>query len=232
MNEILHIEHLSKRYGSKQALDNVNLRLERGGVIGLLGPNGSGKTTMIKLIAGLLTPNSGHITVDGSPIGTESREKVAYLPDHMFLAKNMTIEKQINYFCDFFLDFDRERAYEMIASLGLKPTDRIGSLSKGNKEKVALILTMSRRAKLYLLDEPIAGVDPATRDYILRTIVQNYAEDSAVVISTHLISDIESVLDRVFYLQSGHIVLDSTPDDIRANTGLSVDEHFREVFKW
>ncbi len=232
MVPILKCEDLFKKYGAKTALNNINLEITSGGIVGLLGPNGSGKTTLIKLICGLLTPNFGSITVDGTPIGVETKEKVAYLPDHMFLSNQMTVEKEIRFFADFFEDFDPSKANEMVQALGVDLKATVGSLSKGNKEKVALILTMSRKAKLYLLDEPIAGVDPATRDYILQTIIRHYAEDAAVVISTHLISDIETVLERVIFLQDGNIVLDDETDNIRERFGKSVDAHFREVFKW
>ncbi|MGM9642760.1 MAG: ABC transporter ATP-binding protein [Eubacteriales bacterium] len=232
MASVLKCEDLTKKYGEKIALDKINLDIPSGGIVGLLGPNGSGKTTLIKLICGLLTANSGSITVDGIPIGVESKKKVAYLPDHMFLSNRMTVAKEIVYFSDFFEDFNPQKAEEMVHALGIDTKATVGSLSKGNKEKVALILTMSRSAKLYLLDEPIAGVDPATRDYILQTIIRNYAEDAAVLISTHLISDIETVLERVIFLQQGHIVLDDETDNIREKYGTSVDAHFREVFKW
>ncbi len=232
MASILKCENLTKRYGSKLALDKINLDMPSGGIVGLLGPNGSGKTTLIKLICGLLTSDYGSIRVDGLPVGVATKTKVAYLPDHMFLSNQMKVEQEIQYFSDFFEDFNPHKAEEMVHALGIDLGAAVGSLSKGNKEKVALILTMSRSAKLYLLDEPIAGVDPATRDYILQTIIRNYAEDAAVIISTHLISDIETVLERVLFLQEGRIVLDDETDNIREKYGMSVDSYFREVFKW
>ncbi len=232
MASILKCENLTKRYGSKLALDKINLDMPSGGIVGLLGPNGSGKTTLIKLICGLLTSDYGSIRVDGLPVGVATKTKVAYLPDHMFLSNQMKVEQEIQYFSDFFEDFNPQKAEEMVHALGIDLGATVGSLSKGNKEKVALILTMSRSAKLYLLDEPIAGVDPATRDYILQTIIRNYAEDAAVIISTHLISDIETVLERVLFLKEGRIVLDDETDNIREKYGMSVDSYFREVFKW
>ncbi len=229
---ILKCTNLLKKYGSNTAIDSLDIEIEHGGIIGLLGPNGSGKTTLIKLICGLLTPDSGSITVDGADVGVESKKKVAYHPDHMFLSNMLTVKKEIEYFSDFFEDFDRHKANELLRDLGVDEDAMIGSLSKGNKEKVSLILTMSRSARLYLLDEPIAGVDPATRDYIIGTILRNYSDGSAVLISTHLITDIEPVLDRVIFLNRGKIVLDGEADNIRKVNGKSIDMLFREEFKW
>ena len=229
---ILNCTGLVKKYGANVALDSIDFEIENGGIIGLLGPNGSGKTTFIKLICGLLTPDSGSIKVGGNDVGVESKKIVAYHPDHMFLSNMLTVKKEIEYFTDFFEDFNPDKARSLLSDLGVDEDAMIGTLSKGNKEKVSLILTMSRAAKLYLLDEPIAGVDPATRDYILGTILRNYSEGSAVIISTHLISDIEPALDRVIFLNKGRIILDGEADNIRKVNGKSIDELFREEFKW
>ncbi len=229
---ILKCTGLVKKYGANIALDSIDFEIESGGIIGLLGPNGSGKTTFIKLICGLLTPDSGSIKVGGKDVGVESKKIVAYHPDHMFLSNMLTVKKEIEYFTDFFEDFNPDKARTLLSDLGVDEDAMIGTLSKGNKEKVSLILTMSRAAKLYLLDEPIAGVDPATRDYILGTILRNYSEGSAVVISTHLISDIEPALDRVIFLNKGRIILDGEAEKIRNVNGKSIDELFREEFKW
>lgn len=232
MNEyVLEIKNLNKSYGKKQALTDVNLNLERGRIVGLLGPNGSGKTTMIKLINGLLTPNSGSITVDGNAIGKESRIAVSYLPDKTYLPDWMKVNDIIKMFTDFYENFDPAKAMDMLSKLNINGNERLKTLSKGTKEKVQLILVMSRNAKLYLLDEPIGGVDPAARDYILNTIITTYNPDASVVISTHLISDIERVLDEAIFINNGHIVLHDTVDNIREKEGKSVDGYFREVFK-
>ncbi len=232
MNEyVLEIKNLNKSYGKKQALTDVNLNLERGRIVGLLGPNGSGKTTMIKLINGLLTPNSGSITVDGNAIGKESRIAVSYLPDKTYLPDWMKVNDVIKMFTDFYENFDPAKAMDMLSKLNINGNERLKTLSKGTKEKVQLILVMSRNAKLYLLDEPIGGVDPAARDYILNTIITTYNPDASVVISTHLISDIERVLDEAIFINNGHIVLHDTVDNIREKEGKSVDGYFREVFK-
>lgn len=230
-NLILECKNLTKQYRDAKALDGVNLAVNRGRIVGLLGPNGSGKTTLIKLLNGLLTPTQGEILIDGMPVGCDSKKVVSYLPDHNFLSEWMSTEQMMNYFSDFFEDFRRDRAEQMLSELGINIKQKIKTLSKGNKEKVALILTMSREAKLYLLDEPIAGVDPATRDYILRTILTNYSEDATIIISTHLISDVEQILSDVIFINRGEIVLSDTVDDIRMREGKSVDELFREVFK-
>ena len=228
---ILECKGLTKRYKNVAALEGVNLLVEPGRVIGLLGPNGSGKTTLIKLATGLLTPTEGQILIDGEHPGPESKAKVAYLPDRDFLAGWMSVEQQLRLFEDFYPDFDREKALDMLAHLGIDPNQRFKQLSKGTREKVQLILTMSRQARLYLLDEPIGGVDPATRDYILGTIIRNYHPEAAVVISTHLIADVEPVLDEVIFLQNGHIVLHAPADGLREERGKSVDQVFREVFR-
>lgn len=232
MSELLRCENLSKRYGNILALDNVSFTLENGRIVGLLGPNGSGKTTLIKILNGLLTPTSGQVVIDGDRPGPETKAKVAYLPDNIYLNSWMRVKEIVAYFADFYADFSAERAYEMLERLGISPEMRLKTLSKGNKEKVCLILVMSRQAKLYVLDEPIAGVDPAARDYVISTIINNYNPDATVLISTHLIADIEQVLDEVLFIQQGHLVVQKTVDEIRAEHGMSVDELFREVFKW
>jgi len=232
MNEILKCTGLSKRYGSVQALNRVDLTVERGKIIGILGPNGSGKTTLIKLINGLLTPTEGSILVGGEAPGVETKKIVSYLPDNSFLPSWMTAEQIIDLFCDFYEDFRPELAYEMLDRLGVSKTTRLKNLSKGNKEKVCLILVMSRNAQLYVLDEPIAAVDPATRDYVISTIINNYNPEASVLISTHIIADIEPVLDEAIFINRGEIVLHKTVDEIREERGMSVDALFREVFKW
>ncbi|MBR3978248.1 MAG: ABC transporter ATP-binding protein [Oscillospiraceae bacterium] len=232
MSEILRCQGLSKRYGHILALNNVDLTLNSGRIVGLLGPNGSGKTTLIKLINGLLTPESGSVTVCGEKIGPKTKAVVAYLPDNIYLNSWMTVKQIVSYFQDFYEDFRPWLAYEMLEKLDISPNRRLKTLSKGNKEKVCLILTMSRNAKLYVLDEPIAGVDPAARDYVISTIINNYNPEATVLISTHLISDIEQVLDEVVFIQNGAILLQKTVDKIREENGKSVDELFREVFKW
>ncbi len=232
MNEfVLEINGLSKSYGKKTALTDINLELERGKIVGLLGPNGSGKTTLIKLINGLLTANSGIITVDGNPIGEKSRLSISYLPDKTYLPDWMKVKDVMKMFEDFYENFDIKKAEDMLGKLNINGEERLKALSKGTKEKVQLILVMSRSAKLYLLDEPIGGVDPAARDYILNTIITTYNPDASVVISTHLISDIEKVLDEAVFINNGSIVLHDTVDNIREKEGKSVDGYFREVFK-
>ena len=228
---ILECKDLSKRFGTVQALDTVNLSIEPGRVIGLLGPNGSGKTTLLKLANGLLTPTDGEILIDGETPGKMSRSLVSYLPDKPYLADWMRVRQLLDFFEDFYDDFDRDRAMEMLLRLNIGEDMRIKEMSKGTREKTQLILVMSRKAKLYLLDEPIGGVDPATRDYILDTIIRNYNPDAAVVISTHLIADVEQVLDDVIFIDRGRVVLQSSVDEIRAERGMSVDQYFREVFK-
>ena len=228
---ILECADLSKRFGSVQALDNVNFTIEPGRVVGLLGPNGSGKTTLLKLANGLLTPTDGEILIDGDAPGKKSRSLVSYLPDKPYLADWMKVRQLLDFFEDFYDDFDRDRAMEMLLRLNIGEDMRIKEMSKGTREKTQLILVMSRKAKLYLLDEPIGGVDPATRDYILDTIIRNYNPEAAVVISTHLIADVEQVLDDVIFIDKGRIVLQSSVDDIREERGMSVDQYFREVFR-
>ncbi len=229
---ILECRGLTKRYsGQSLALDNVNLSIEAGGIVGLLGPNGSGKSTLLKLANGLLTPTSGEILIGGNRPGAESKKLISYLPERTYLADWMRADQLLDMFGDFYDDFDRSRAEEMLKYMDIPMKMRIKQMSKGTREKVQLILVMSRRAKLYLLDEPIGGVDPATRDYILHTIINNYDPEAAVVISTHLIQDVENVLDSVVFIQNGHIILQSSADAIRSEQGKSVDQLFREVFR-
>jgi ABC-2 type transport system ATP-binding protein len=232
MAEILKCNALSKSYGSIRALNNVTLTLESGRIVGLLGPNGSGKTTIIKLINGLLTPDAGQVTICGYAPSPESKALVAYLPDSIYLNTWMTVQQIVDYFAEFYADFRKELAMEMLLRLGVSPKQKLKTLSKGNKEKVCLILTMSRNAKLYVLDEPIAGVDPAARDYVISTIINNCNPEATVLISTHLIADIEPILDEVVFLQNGRVVLQKSVESIREEEGKSVDELFREVFKW
>lgn len=232
MSEILRCDYVVKRYGGKSALNGLSLTVESGKIIGLLGPNGAGKTTLIKIINGLLTPTSGRVFIEGDEPGPKTKPKVSYLPDVNYLNHWMTVEQIVNMFADFYEDFRPVLAFRMIEGLGIDKKARLKSLSKGNKEKVSLILVMSRNAKLYVLDEPIAGVDPATRDYIISTIINNYNPEASVLISTHLISDIESVLDEVIFIKEGTLVLHDTVDHIREEHGMSVDDLFREVFKW
>ncbi|MCI9057452.1 MAG: ABC transporter ATP-binding protein [Oscillospiraceae bacterium] len=222
---------LTKRYGGKTALSGLNLELGRGRIVGLLGPNGSGKTTLIKILCGLLQPTEGAVLVDGQKVGPASKAIISYLPDRMYFADWMKATDLFDLFADFYADFDRVRAMSMCASLGVTPSDRLKSMSKGTKEKVQLVLVMARKAQLYLLDEPIAGVDPAARDFILSTILTNYNEDGTVMISTHLISDIEKVLDEAIFLKDGQITLHDTVDNIRERENKSVDALFRDVFR-
>lgn len=231
MSELLTCEGLTKHYGAKTALDGVDLHIGFGKIVGLLGPNGSGKTTLIKLANGLLQPDSGSIRIAGMKPGVESKAIVSYLPDADWLPGWMRVEQLVKMFGDFYKDFDPARANEMLVNLELSPKDVLKTLSKGNREKVQLILAMSRNARLYLLDEPIGGVDPAARDYILHTILSNYSKDATVLISTHLIEDIEPVLDEAIFLKEGTVFAHRSVDEIRENEGMSVDAYFREVFK-
>ncbi|MEG0918760.1 MAG: ABC transporter ATP-binding protein [Anaerovoracaceae bacterium] len=228
---ILKCHGLSKSYGNTDALKSIDLELGTGKIVGLLGPNGSGKTTLIKLANGLLKPSGGELLINDMMVGPETKAQIAYLPDRDFLPGYMTIDKLLNFYEDFFEDFNRTKALKMIDSLDLPMDKALKNMSKGTREKVQLILVMSRDAKIYFLDEPIAGVDPAARDYILKTIISNYCEDSLVVISTHLIADIEAVLDEVVFIKNGQIVLHQPADEIREKEGNSVDKVFREVFK-
>ena len=232
MSELLRCEGLTKSFGNVTALDRVDLTLESGKIVGLLGPNGSGKTTLIKLINGLLTPTEGQLYIEGDTPGVVTKTKVAYLPDNIYLNTWMTVRQIVDFFSDFYADFSPACAYEMLDRLGISPEKKLKTLSKGNKEKVCLILVMSRKAKLYVLDEPIAGVDPAARDYVISTIINNYNPEATVLISTHLISDVEQVLDEVVFIRNGHVLLHKSVEDIRAEEGKSVDELFREVFRW
>ena len=232
MSELLHCQDLTKKYGGLTALDNLNLTVESGKIIGLLGPNGSGKTTFIKLVNGLLTPTWGSIWIDNKIPGVETKKVVSYLPDNNFLNSWMTVSQLVDLFCDFYSDFRRELAFEMFEKLDIQPNRKLKTLSKGNKEKVCLILIMSRNALLYVLDEPIAAVDPAARDYVISTIINNYNPNASVIISTHLIADIEPILDEAIFINNGKVVLLKSVDEIREEYGKSVDELFREEFRW
>lgn len=231
MEPIFECRHLTKTFPGKEALRDVSFSLEKGRIIGLLGPNGSGKSTLMKLANGLLYPTQGGILIDGMAPGVETKKIVSYLPDKNYLNDWMSVRQLVNFFGDFYEDFQKEAAVEMIQRLGIPMHAKLKTLSKGTKEKVQLILVMSRKARLYLLDEPIGGVDPAARDYILHTIISNYSEDATVVISTHLISDVESILDQVLFISEGKILLDSPVDELREKNNMSVDAWFREVFK-
>lgn len=228
---ILECKNLTKCYGAFAALNQVDLAVEPGRIVGLLGPNGSGKTTLIKLAAGLLQPTQGEILIDGKRPSAKTNALLSYLPERIALSEWMKVRQTLDFYQDFYPDFDRQLAETMLAQLSIDPNLPLKQLSKGTKEKVQLILTMSRRAKLYLLDEPIGGVDPATRDYILHTIISNYNPEAAVIISTHLIGDVEQVLDEVIFLNQGRIALHDSCDHIREEQGQSVDQLFREVFK-
>ena len=231
MSAILECKALTKKYNHFTALNAIDLSVERGRIVGLLGPNGSGKTTLIKLINGILTPTSGSLAISGFTPGVESKKIVSYLPERTYFPSHMKVEDILTFFSDFYSDFNRAKASAMLSDLGIDARMRLKSMSKGTKEKVQLILVMSREAELYCLDEPIGGVDPAARDYILKTIITNYNENATVLISTHLISDIENILDDVIFIQNGNIQLTSTVDDIRTKEGKSVDGLFREVFR-
>ena len=228
---LIECRGLHKSYGLRPALSGVDLEVGPGRIVGLLGPNGSGKTTLIKLLCGLLQPTRGELAVDGSAVGPYTKSVVSYLPDRMYFADWMKASDLFDLFRDFYSDFQYEKAIDMCRSLGVDPGDRLKSMSKGTKEKVQLVLVMARNARLYLLDEPIAGVDPAARDFILRTILTNYNEEGTVLISTHLISDVEKVLDEAIILKEGKIMLHATVDDIREREGKSVDALFREIFR-
>ena len=232
MKPILECHGLSKQYNRMSyALQNLNLALEPGQIVGLLGPNGSGKTTLIKLINDLLVPTEGRILIDGRAPGVETKKIVSYLPERSCLDESMRIKEILRYFADFYQDFSTEKADAMLRDLEIDPAARLRTLSKGSREKVQLVLVMSRDARLYVMDEPIGGVDPAARDYILRTILSNYREDATVLLSTHLIYEIENILDRVLFLRQGQIVLNAGVDEIRTQQGKSVDTLFREVFR-
>ena len=229
-NNLIECQALCKHFLTAKALESLDLTIGRGRIVGLLGPNGAGKTTLIKLLCGLLVPTSGAVLVDGERPGSYTHSIVSYLPDRMYLSDWMKTSDLIDFFTDFYGDFDRVKAYDMLRSLDISPADRLKTMSKGTKEKVQLIVTMARQSQLYLLDEPIGGVDPAARDYILNTILTNYSENATVLISTHLISDIERVLDEVVFLKNGVMTLHDTVDNIRETEGKSVDQLFREVF--
>ncbi len=228
---LVEIKNLTKRYSNNLALDNISLNLMPGSIIGLLGPNGSGKTTLIKLLNGLLQPNEGEILINGMHPSPETKKIVSYLPDTTYLDENMKVVDTLDFFKTFYEDFDVETAIHLLKDLNINMDIQLKKLSKGNKEKVQLILVMSRKAKIYILDEPIGGVDPAARDYILRTIINNYSPDASVLISTHLISDIESILDHVIFINRGHIVRQGNVDDLRVEHGESIDELFRDDFR-
>lgn len=229
--ELLECKNLSKNYGKKQVIQNLDLKIEKGRIIGLLGSNGSGKTTLIKLINGLITPTSGKIKIKGENIGVESKKIISYLPERTYLNFGMKVSEAIKYFKDFYDDFKPEKAYNMLKSLNINENDKLRTMSKGTKEKIQLVLVMSREADLYILDEPIDGVDPAARDFILNTILTNFKENSSIIISTHLISDVEKILDDVIFLKDGKIILMSDADKLRVEKQKSIDEIFREVFK-
>ena len=231
MENILECRGLIKFFPNCLALNNVDLTVPKGRIVGLLGPNGSGKSTLIKLANGLLTPTQGTIVVDGKAPGIETKKIVSYLPERTYLTEWMTVQDMLDLFNDFYADFNMEKARDMLARLNIQTKSRIKTMSKGTKEKVQLILVMSREAQLYLLDEPIGGVDPAARDYILNTIIGNYNENATVLISTHLISDVEQILDDVIFINQGSVVLTSSVDDIREKQDKSVDALFREVFR-
>ena len=228
---VLECKNLTKTYGSVHALNQVDISIQPGRIVGLLGPNGSGKTTLIKLVNGLLTPDEGEITVCGHVPGKESHALVSYLPEQSAIPEWMTVKELLSFYGDFYPDFIRQRAVEMLQRLNIGMKQRIKQMSKGTREKVQLIMVMSRNAQLYLLDEPIGGVDPATRDYIISTILTNYNPQASVLISTHLIADVEKVLDDVIMLEHGHLLLQDTADHLREDRGMSVDQIFREVFK-
>lgn len=228
---LVYLDHVTKNYGHEVALMDVSLNIQPGRIIGLLGPNGSGKTTIIKLINGLLQPSLGNIYIHGQLPSPASKKVVSYLPDTTYLSENIKISDAFSYFQDFYSDFNVQRAYQLLNDLHLHPNQKLNSLSKGNKEKVQLILVMSREADLYVLDEPIGGVDPAARDYILRTIIQNRRPNSSVLISTHLIADIEQVLDEAIFINQGRILLHENTTVLRNQHGKSIDEIFRDQFR-
>lgn len=229
--ELLECKNLSKSYGQKEVLKNINLVIPRGKIIGLLGKNGTGKSTLIKLINDLLVPTSGEILINDKAIGIDSKKIISYLPERTYLDKSMTVDEVIKYFKEFYDNFDEIKAYKLLKDLELDTKQKLSKMSKGMQEKVQLVLVMSRKAKLYILDEPLGGVDPATRDYILDTILTNFEEGASVIISTHLISDIERILDEVIFIDKGKIVLTSPADELRKKENSSIDEIFRRMFK-
>ena len=227
----IELKNITKRFGEVVANDSVDLSVKHGEILSVLGENGSGKTTLIKILNGLLTPSAGEVYIKEAPVGTESKKVISYLPDHTYLGGGMRVNEIIDFFKDFYEDFEPERAYDMLEKLQIDPKQKLKTMSKGTKEKVQLILVMSRRADLYILDEPIAGVDPAARDYILNTIITNYDEHASILISTHLIADIENILDQVIFIKNGQIVKDASVESIREEEGMSIDALFREVFR-
>ena len=229
--ELLECINLDKSFGNKKILQDINLTIPRGKIIGLLGQNGTGKSTLIKLINDLLTPSNGKILINGKEIGVESKKIISYLPERTYLDKTMTVNQTINYFKDFYDDFDIDKARKLLQELNLDTNQKLSKMSKGMQEKVCLVLVMSRKAELYILDEPLGGVDPATRDYILDTILNNFQEGASVIISTHLISDIERILDEVIFIDKGKIILHSNSDELREKENGSIDEIFRRMFK-
>lgn len=229
--ELLECRHLCKSFDNKQVLKDINLKIGRGKIVGLLGKNGMGKTTIIKLINDLLVPTSGEILIKGKPPGVDSKKIISYLPERTYLDKDMTIEEVIKYFTEFYSDFDSKKAYKLIKDLDLNSKQRLSKMSKGMQEKLQLILVMCRKAELYILDEPLGGVDPATRDYILDTILSNFNDKATIIISTHLIADIERILDEVIFIDKGKIILSSTADELRKKENCSIDEVFRRLFK-
>lgn len=228
---LVELKNVDKYYGRKQALKNINLKIKKGKIYGLLGPNGSGKTTLIKIINDLLKPTKGSILVNNQEIGINSKKNISYLPERTYLNMNATVDEMLNFFEDFYEDFDRKKALELLRKLQIEPKHKLKTMSKGTKEKVQLILVMSRKADLYILDEPIGGVDPVSRDYILETILSNFNEGSSIIISTHLISDIEKILDDVIFINKGEIVLNDSAEEIRQEKNKTIDELFREEFK-
>ena len=230
MNELLKLEKVSKQYAHKEALKGIDVTIPSGKIVGLLGPNGSGKSTMIKLINGLLEPTAGTVTINGYRPGVETKKIVAYLPERTYLNNWMTVQELLDFFNDFYSDFDMNRALDMFAKLQIDLKAKLKTMSKGTKEKVQLILVMSRKAELYILDEPIGGVDPAARDYIIKTIIKNYSNTSSILIATHLIQEIENICDDVIFLSNGEVVLQGSVDEIREEKGKSIDSLFREVF--
>ena len=229
--ELLECKNLCKSFDNKEILKNVNLTIPRGKIIGLLGKNGTGKTTLIKLINDLLTPSKGEILINGKKVGVESKKIISYLPERTYLDKSMTVEQVLEYFSDFYDNFDKEKAIKLLKILDLDLNQKLSKMSKGMQEKVQLVLVMSRKADLYILDEPLGGVDPATRDYILDTILTNFNEGASVIISTHLISDVERILDEVIFINDGKIILTSDSDELRKKENASIDEIFRRMFK-
>lgn len=228
---LIEFKNVDKDFGRKKALDNVSIKIEKGKIYGLLGPNGSGKTTMIKMINDLLQPSRGKVLVNGIEPGIESKKIISYLPERTYLNMAMKVNEVLDYFADFYEDFDRNKAIGLLKKLNIETTDKLKTMSKGTKEKVQLILVMSRKADLYILDEPIGGVDPASRDYILETIINNFNENSSLIICTHLIADIENILDEVIFINKGKIVLNESAENIRDKKKTTIDKLFREEFK-